>query len=415
MHSPSAIQAVVRTHTRDPRTALRSRVSKAVVALALVAGGFAAPTLISPQPAHALDPTTFTYTGAEQLYTVPAGISQVTITAIGGKGSNPYGAGGTSGYGATVTATVTLPAGTTTLYVEVGGNGGTFVDNGGWNGGGQGAYYGTLASAGGGGGASDVRTQPRTTALSTTDTRLVVAGGGGGGGRNNACATQPDGGEAGLASITGAGIGGAGDYGAAACTYNAAPYTAVGGDGGFGSPGGAAGTSATAGTLGQGGAGGGYFWGGGGGGGYYGGGGGATGNYTGGGGGGGSSFWVTGSTGTSMSTDTTGVPSITITPLLAAPDTPTNVVATKTARGEASLTWTDHGTALDSHTVEVYGYKKGNAKRPPAYTPISTHTSGPGNTWTISGLPGGVYVFKVSATNVSGTSVLSAYSNAVRV
>jgi hypothetical protein len=277
------------------------------------------PALISPPGAYALDPTTFTYTGAEQQYTVPTGVTRVTITALGGQGSATSAAGGTFGYGATVTATVTLPAGTTTLYVEVGGNGGTFENNGGWNGGGAGAYYGTSQSSGGGGGASDVRTLSRTTPLSTSDTRLVVAGGGGGGGRTNACTTQPDGGKAGVGSITGAGQGGLGDYGEPTpCTFDDPPFTPVGGDGGFGSPAGAAGGSgATGGTLGQGGSGGGYFWGGGGGGGYFGGGGGGSGNYSGGGGGGGSSYWVSGATITSMSTDTTGIPSITITPILA--------------------------------------------------------------------------------------------------
>lgn len=417
MRSHSSLQASAGAHT-DPRrrTALRPRIIKATTAFAFAAGAFVAPALLAPQPANALEPTTFTFTGAEQQYTVPAGISQVTITAVGGKGSNPYGTGGTGGYGAAVTATVTLPAGTTTLYVEVGGNGGTFVDNGGWNGGGQGAYYGTLQSAGGGGGASDVRTAARTTALTTTDSRLVVAGGGGGGGRNNACLTQPDGGKAGVASISGAGRGGDGDFGeSTTCIYLQAPYTPIGQDGGVGSPGGAGGTSATAGTLGQGGTGGGYFWGGGGGGGYYGGGGGATGNYTGGGGGGGSSYWVTGATATSVSTDTTGVPSITITPLLSAPDAPTNVLATKTGRGAAALTWTDHGGSAESHTVDVYLYKKGNVKRPPVYTPVGSYTAGAGNTWETSGLSGGVYVFRVSATNASGTSPWSEWSNSVRV
>src|SRR5215472_4031299 len=114
------------------------------------------------------------YTGAEQDFTVPDRVTAVTITTVGAPGGKVY--GNDAGVGAVVTATVPLPAGTTTLYAEVGGPG----FNGGGGGGGQG---------GAGGGASDVRTTSITqisdSQLTTaTDTRLVVAGGGGGAGES---------------------------------------------------------------------------------------------------------------------------------------------------------------------------------------------------------------------------------------
>ena len=232
---------------------------------------------------------TYAGTGAEQTYIVPAGLSSVTISAIGSHGGfgNNFVVGGN---GAAVTATVALPAGTGTLYVEVGTPGGNDNHNGfgGFNGGG-----GTLFG-GGGGGASDVRTCSASvcTDLSVNDTRLVVAGGGGGGG--GGCPNAPNrGGQAGDSSVTGPGAGGAGSSSQSNCDAT------VGGNGGFGGGGSAAG-------------GGGGAIGGGGGGGYAGGGGGGSGSSQGGGGGAGSSFWISGATNTSMSEDTTGTSQITI-------------------------------------------------------------------------------------------------------
>jgi VCBS repeat-containing protein len=138
---------------------------------------------------------------------------------------------------------------------------------------------------------------PNASLTALNDSRLVVAGGGGGNGNCGGAL----GGDAGVAGVIGPGNGG---FLTANCGLNA------GGKGGFG--GGAGGSPG--GARGRGGAGAPIA--GGGGGGYWGGGGGrstanaslATG------GGGGSSFWVSGATDTSMSTDTTGVPEIQITP-----------------------------------------------------------------------------------------------------
>lgn len=112
--------------------------------------------------------TTFTSTGAEQCYTVPAGITTLHVVAVGAGGGGSL--GGSGGVAARVTSDLTVSPGET-LYVE--------VDVGGGSPGFQ---------AGGGGGASDVQTCSVSvmTCLPIAvvgDPRLVVAGGGGGAGR----------------------------------------------------------------------------------------------------------------------------------------------------------------------------------------------------------------------------------------
>lgn len=140
----------------------------------------------------------YAYTGAEQTFTVPAGVSAIDVDAIGGHGGDlPIYRGGAAGHVSVAALAVTPGA---TLYVEVGGNGrGAPCDShqagGGWNGGGNGGYsglvggcnqFGTLAWPGfSGGGASDIRTATLgsgipLTGVRATDPRLLVAGGGGG-------------------------------------------------------------------------------------------------------------------------------------------------------------------------------------------------------------------------------------------
>lgn len=123
------------------------------------------------------DVATFTHTGAEQSFTVPAGVTEVGIVAVGGKGGGPNG-----GFGAVASAAAPVQPGQK-LYVEVGGNGavaGTTLGPAAFNGGGEGGNTG----GGGGGGASDVRTVragPPSPSASLFS-RIVTAGGGGGGG-----------------------------------------------------------------------------------------------------------------------------------------------------------------------------------------------------------------------------------------
>jgi len=265
--------------------------------------------VLLPASSASASGTPFTSTGSEQTYTVPPGVTSVTISAVGAPGGT--GASGVAGGdGASVTATMPVSSGET-LYVEVGGAGAGGCSYGikAFNGG------GFSQCGGGGGGGSDVRTCSITSAACanlTPDDRLVVAGGGGGGGRGGAAGGQ------GGAAVTGAGNGGSGcDF----CTGVA------GGFGGSGAPAGGSGAGTTddpcpggPGSLGQGGSAPSACdpvnFGGGGGGGYEGGGAGGDGACCGGGGGAGSSFWVSGATDTSMSEDTTGVPEVTITPTL---------------------------------------------------------------------------------------------------
>jgi hypothetical protein len=234
-----------------------------------------------PATSASASTASFAYTGGEQTFKVPAGVSSVHVVAVGGTGA--YIAGGQGGL---VGADVSVTAGAT-LYVEVGGNGS--MSGPGFNGGGPGG-----SSLNGGAGASDVRGVSMF-AAGSLQSRLIVAGGGGGGGGGGTAAN-------------GAG-GGAGQAGASAASSG---NTATGGGAGTATSGGAGGApsnGATAGALGVGGTGGDKSFvgsstdaqsgsGGGGGGGYYGGGGGGafavSGSGGGGGGGGGSSFAVSG-------------------------------------------------------------------------------------------------------------------------
>ncbi len=184
---------------------------------------------VAPETASA--PTTasqaFIYTGGAQTFTVPAGVTSLTVTASGAQGRDDAQMGGRGGL---VTATIAVTPGEV-LTINVGGSGAT----GGFNGGGAGNSPG--------GGASDVRRGG--TALQH---RVIVAAGGGGA-RSD---VGPGGGGGGLNGLPGHGVGAGG--GATQTSGGAA------GPGGYSNPG----------TLGQGG----YGYQAGGGGGYYGGGGG---------------------------------------------------------------------------------------------------------------------------------------------
>jgi hypothetical protein len=242
---------------------------------------------------------TFKFTGRIQTFTVPRGVTTLTVVARGaaGGGENCYSYchGHTYfGRGGRVYAVIPVRPGQT-LYVVVGGKGS--LGYGGFNGGGNGGSY---SEAGyGGGGASDVREHG-----DSIYDRILVAAGGGGQGGGDTCA---------LGGSGGGKIGGTGG----SCNYSSYDEAGGGGGGGtqrrggIGGPGGAGvsgnnGTPGAHGGFGIGGSGGpagsnpdGYTGsGGGGGGGYYGGGGGGGGGGAfasiyggpGGGGGGGSSY-----------------------------------------------------------------------------------------------------------------------------
>mgnify|MGYP001310950592 FL=1 len=128
----------------------------------------------------------FNYTGAVQTFTVPAGVTSITIDAYGAAGgtgaagNSISGAtlGGAGGKGSKASGTLAVTPGQV-LNIYVGGGGA--IPTGGYNGGGTGGN----ANSGGGGGASDVRF-PGTTA----GDRILVAAGGGGGGRGGCESTN---------------------------------------------------------------------------------------------------------------------------------------------------------------------------------------------------------------------------------
>jgi hypothetical protein len=243
---------------------------------------------------------TFSYTGAEQVFTVPAGVTSVLVAAVGGRGGDATAAFTCAGgLGANAAATLSVTPGQV-LYVEVGGNGGVSPDfsTGGARGFNGGAIGGTaLYNGGGGGGASDVRTAS-VTVPGTLASRVVTAAGGGGAGGGGNQASDCGGGAAGTAGGTGGNGMAGGQPGKADDGGNGGAGNLPGSKGSAGA-GGAGGNSNSA--TGSGG---------GGGGGLYGGGGGGASSSMGGGGGGGSSGFGPGTASAVVSADTTGVASV---------------------------------------------------------------------------------------------------------
>jgi hypothetical protein len=265
--------------------------------------------------AHAVS-LKYTSTGSEQVLRVPGKVKSLKVVAIGGRGGTGTSSVNPGGFGAMATGVFSVSPGQL-LYIEVGGNGANGSTGtggaGGFNGGGAGANSGSIPfgkGGGGGGGASDVRTLQRSGGPVSLASRLITAAGGGGsGGSNFGGGGGGAGGAGGSSGANGAnGAGGPGGIGG----FGATPLT-FGAGGGNGNPGalgsgGAGGPSAPGVAAGVGGGGGGGLFGGGGG------GTGAGGTSDGGGGGGGSSAFGSSVRTTSVAPDTSGVPSITITP-----------------------------------------------------------------------------------------------------
>lgn len=277
------------------------------VMLILFVGSSAAVTPPSCVTASGTTTCTYSYTGAKQSFTVPAGVTSATLSAYGAKGGTD-GDFHPGGLGARATATIAVSPGSM-IEVDVGGRGadGTLTavsGAGGFNGGGAGgASVGDVStdnapSPGGGGGASDVRTGTcAATSSCGLDARVLVGGGGGGAGASGTIDTQGGGGgyPAGgdghdvdpttpfFSRTAGGGTGGTQSTGGTGGAGESGCGETAGGNGaaGIGGKGGNAQTDATR-ADGGGGGGGGYYGGGGGGGGCQG--------DEGGGGGGGSSF-----------------------------------------------------------------------------------------------------------------------------
>lgn len=139
-------------------------------------------TIFYVQPRTQAIRTTYNYTGTVQYFTVPAGVTSVSITAYGARGGDAFSSNtialppGKGGAGGIASGNLSVMPGQI-LQIRVGGSGSIYT--GGYNGGGNGGK--NLGSTedrggGGGGGASDVRT-------GNFNERVIVAAGGGGGGR----------------------------------------------------------------------------------------------------------------------------------------------------------------------------------------------------------------------------------------
>jgi hypothetical protein len=176
--------------------------------LAVMVGAGQARAALPPNCIQSASSVSCTYssTGTEQKFSVPVGVGSVEIQAVGAPGGQGFASPSGARGGAGAVATASLPvAGGETLYIEVGGAGGSYTARAapGFNGGGQGG--GRLS--GGGGGESDVRFAPLSTGLNP-DPRLIIAAGGGGGGMPSvepAGFSGGNGGAAGSAGTAGAG------------------------------------------------------------------------------------------------------------------------------------------------------------------------------------------------------------------
>jgi hypothetical protein len=262
----------------------------------------------APMDADAAPPTaTVAYTTPGVYdFTVPAGISSISVTAVGAAGGEACNFNG--GEGASVSATLAVSPGEL-LQVGVGAAGvGTHCSGagpGGPGGGGDGGEGndGVFAGAGGGGASALALAAP--TPGFASEATLVVAGGGGG------AAVDIEGGAAGVAGNSpvisfggqggGAGgllAGGAGGTGMPDCGGEGTPASGTAGSFGLGGRGGSLASGSGAG-------------GGGGGGGYYGGGGGGSGCLAGS-GGGGSSYVTAAATVTEAPQPTSAAPEVAI-------------------------------------------------------------------------------------------------------
>lgn len=228
---------------------------------------------------------TFSYTGAQQIFTVPSGVSTITIKAWGAQGGGEpadglWGDGGKGGYS---TGDASVSPGST-IYIEVGQQGFSTHSSYAYNGGGGGtATTGVVTMEGfSGGGATHVAKESGilSTLSSNVSNILLVAGGGGGAGGSQR-STWPQ-----FIADGGAGGGSSGIDGS-----EGGASSRPGGDGGTQSAGGAGNANSISSSFGLGARSETYTnnWiqGGGGGGGYYGGG---AGDQDGGGGAGGSGY-----------------------------------------------------------------------------------------------------------------------------
>lgn len=415
-------RAVPRRGRLAVRTAGTLAAAGALIALAGTTAAHAAP---APPSTGATTTVTFTYTGAAQFWTAPAGVTSATFDADGASGGPGTSLGADGG---SATGTLAVSSGQS-YQIMVGGGGsssypGAGHGGGGFNGGGNGGYNSSEnEGAGGGGGASDLRfVGGGCTAASPCGLadRLIVAAGAGGDGDGNDAAAGAGGGLTGGAGATGSG-----------------DFPGSGGGGGTQTAGGAAGAgtgdggvAGDAGTLGVGGAGdsgsGDGGSGGGGGGGYYGGGGGASGGgddgFSGGDGGGGSSYVTASATNASVTTGGGATPgnegvggngSVTITYATPAPGTPAGLTATA-GDSQVSLAWTPP-SYTGASAVTGYNIYEGTSAGGESSTPVNSSPV-TGTSDTVTGLTDGTaYYFEVTAVNADGEGPASVEATATPI
>jgi len=180
----------------------------------------AASGLLASPAALAQTSTTFTYTGSPQTYTVPAGVTRLTVDAIGASAGSGGPTAKFTALGGRVQATITVTPGEK-LTVVVGGKGAAYNSipiYGGYNGGGDSGNGsgGPLTDGNGaaGGGATDLRRLLAAGStgdyLSSRNALLVAGGGGGGRGVNIGGSGGRPNGDNGLDGGTATGRGGAG-------------------------------------------------------------------------------------------------------------------------------------------------------------------------------------------------------------
>ncbi len=260
--------------------ARRSFVLFLAVTFAVGMAGLATVSMADPVVTQGNTTTyTFDFTGSPELFTVPAGVTQIVVDAFGAAGGTgdslrPAGSGGEARGTISVTPgeNLQIVVGGKGADVQSSGSGGAGGFNGGGGGGNEG--FGTCCAGGGGGGASDVRTSP----FATGD-RVIVAGGGGGGGGGGVSGSGGSGGEGGVnggdastgagggksggnggnggASIGGASNGGNGTAGLGGRGADAQQASGAGGGGGAIGGGGGGGDAVVDGSAGAGGGGGG--------------------------------------------------------------------------------------------------------------------------------------------------------------
>lgn len=338
----------------------------------------------------------FSFTGAEQTWSIPSDSDKVSIECWAGAGGKGYTDSGhdsrdvsNGDLGGYATGNLNVTGGET-LYVYVGGRGGDGADgsggSGGWPTGGSGGENSGVVSGGGGGGSSDIRQGGNT----LTD-RVIVAGAGGGGG----AAAETSGGG------TDSGPGGYG--GGTAQNGNNASYGDASASGGTG--GGQSGASGgnSGGTYGgalenysnyaAGGGGGGHN--GGGAGGYD-----ASGDdAAGAGGGGGDGGLIAVSSGSMSTAAQSGDGAISIIYVVA----PTSPAASTASSTSIDLSWTDQNSGAAGYEI----YRSTSSGVTTADTLVTTTAAG-ATSYTDTGLSTGTtYYYAIRGVQSGATSVLS--------